>query len=270
MFVLCGYAAAQTPNFACAPSSPVATPGETVRLYTWDDSPAGAKPVYRWTVSAGEVQSAAKIFSWKIASDSNGPQTADGELRSGSIVEARCTVEVQVIPKRRPSIATGFLTPGHNEEAGAGLYSYLLIADSSNKPLLQSVVKAWLGQNPNIAELQRLLKPGESISLNIPVSEPPTSAPDTEWLLQHYDFARAGTLLEKVSLTGKPGVYLVSSLKPLAASSPPYLIQNLSKASPARAAAWVEAFINQAAQERSWNPVSQSDLASSMKWIAPL
>jgi hypothetical protein len=116
-----------------------------------------------------------------------------------------------------------------------------------------------------MAELRRIFKPDETVSLQAPVVEQPTTAPDPDWLLGHYDFARARALLEKVALANKPGIYIVSSLKPLPASSPPYLVQNLSQATPEVAASWVEAFINEAAQEHSWNPRSQAALVDELR-----
>jgi hypothetical protein len=48
-------------------------------------------------------------------------------------------------------------------------------------------------------------------------------------------------------------------------SKPPYLIQDLSAATPALAAAWVEAFINQAAQEHTWNAANEASLVDQLR-----
>jgi hypothetical protein len=240
----------------CAPSSPVALSGETVRLSAWANLPDGSgKPVYAWTVSSGEVRPAGvNVFTWKFGKDAAGVATADGELRTGSTVQARCLVEVQAIASRTAALDSGMLLPAGQERDGAGFYSYLLISATANRELMQSALRTWLPLNGPVAELRRVLKPNEPIALGLPVLEKPSGDPDAEWVLQHYDFARARALLENIFATAKSGIYIVSSLQPISQSRAPYLVQDLSAASPALAAAWVEAFINEAAQEHTWNP----------------
>ena len=264
--LLCPPIPAQTVSLTCAPSTPVATPRETIRLYAWAATPdSAAKPVYAWTVSSGEIRPAGAIFTWTFAPVSTGINTADGELRSGSKVEARCLVEVQVLASQPPNKDAGLNTPDTPEPEGAGLYNYLLISSPANQPLIGSALRAWLALNPPIATLRDVLKPGEPISLALPILEKPATTPNPAWILQHYDFPRARTLLAKALPNGKPGIYILSSLQPLSKSRPPYLIEDLSAATPALAAQWVEAFINEAAQEHSWNTSSLASLADQLR-----
>ncbi len=237
---------AQNPSLVCAPSTPAALPGQTVRLYAWAGATEAGKPVYRWTVSAGEVQPGeGNVFTWKLPADGESVVTADGELRTASIVQARCLIEVQVA-RSLPA------TPASPEAAGAGFYSYLLVsasADEANREVIRSVVQAWEALTPPVAALRSLLKPKEAVALAIPVTEP----------------SMARTLLEKISSEAPPGIYIVSSLQPLPGSRPPYLIQDLSHALPSLAAAWVEAFINEAAQEHFWSPSSEAALVDELR-----
>ncbi len=174
--------------------------------------------------------------------------------------------EVHVVaPQPSNKNREGFETPDAPELEDAGLYNYLLISSPANRPLIASALGAWLALNPSVASLRGFLKPGERISLTLPVLEKPTTTLDPDWILQHYDFARARTFLAKAVPNSKPGIYILSSLLPLSKSKPPYLIEDLSAATPALAAQWVEAFINEAAQEHSWNTSSIASLADQMR-----
>jgi len=260
---------AQPVFLACAPATPVAVAGETIRLFTWANPSGSAKPVYAWTVSSGEVRTAGgNIFTWNPAAGSSGPSSADGELRTDSAVQARCLVEVQVVASRSAAADDGLLLPGSTEADGAGLYNYLLISappDHAKHEVFRSALNAWLPLNSPVATLRGVLKPNEPIALALPVLEKPVTPPDADWLLQHFDYARARTLLDKVFPGGKPGLYIVSSLLPLPKSKPPYLVQDLSAATPALAASWVEAFINEAAQEHTWNSAEEASLVDQIR-----
>jgi hypothetical protein len=257
---------AQTASLNCAPSVPIATPGDTIRLHAWATPLDAGKSVYAWTVSSGEVlPSGANVFTWKLTAASTGPNTADGELRIGSKVQARCLVEIQVAQWPTPANDSGLLLPDTPEPEGAGLYNYLLISSPANQPLTASALSSWLALNAPIADLRTILKPTESIVLSLPVLEKPSVAPSAEWTLKHYDFPHARTLLEKAFPGSKPGIYIVSSLQPLSKSRPPYLIQDLSAATPSLVSQWVEAFINEAAQERSWTSPSVASLVDQLR-----
>ena len=257
---------AQAVSLACAPSTPVALPGESVRLYEWADIPDGGKPIYAWTVSTGEVRPAGgNVFSWKSAKDAIGVLTADGELRTGSTVQARCLVEVQAIASHSAASDSGMVIPNVQETDGAGLYSYLLLSAGASAEMQKSALGAWLPLNGPVAELRGVLKRGEAVVLGLPVLEKPSGKVEADWVLQHYDFARARALLDQAAPNAKPGLYIVSSLQPMSKSRAPYLVQDLSSASPALVGSWVEAFINQAAQEHTWNPAEEASLVDQLR-----
>jgi hypothetical protein len=257
---------AQAVSLACAPSTPVALPGESVRLYEWADIPDGGKPIYAWTVSTGEVRPAGgNVFSWKSAKDAIGVLTADGELRTGSTVQARCLVEVQAIASHSAASDSGMVIPNVQETDGAGLYSYLLLSAGASAEMQKSALGAWLPLNGPVAELRGVLKRGEAVVLGLPVLEKPSGKVEADWVLQHYDFARARALLDQAAPNAKPGVYIVSSLQPMSKSRAPYLVQDLSSASPALVGSWVGAFVNQAAQEHTWNPAEEASLVDQLR-----
>jgi hypothetical protein len=264
--LVCLSLSAQAVSLACAPSTPVALPGEAVRLYEWANLPDGGKPIYAWTVSTGEVRPAGgNVFSWKSAKDAIGVLTADGELRTGSTVQARCLVEVQAIASHSAASDSGMVIPNGQETDGAGLYSYLLLSAGASAEMQRNALGAWLPLNGPVAELRGVLKRGEAVVLGLPVLEKPSGKVEADWVLQHYDFARARALLDQAATNAKPGIYIVSSLQPISKSRAPYLVQDLSSASPALVSFWVEAFINQAAQERTWNPAEVASLVDQLR-----
>ncbi|MEE9543857.1 MAG: hypothetical protein V3V95_08760, partial [Thermodesulfobacteriota bacterium] len=76
-----------------------------------------------------------------------------------------------------------------------------------------------------------------------------------EWVLRHYDYARARLLLASLPGNHREGPYIVSFRKPYGWKGlvePPYLYQDQSWVPPKLVSEWMNAFLNQAAQERFW------------------
>ena len=91
------------------------------------------------------------------------------------------------------------------------------------------------------------------------------SKPSAEWVLDHYDYARARALLDLVPRTSREGPYIVSVLKPLGSgdSISQYLFQDFSAVPAGNSdliSWWVREFLNQAAQERFWEPRTAESL----------
>jgi hypothetical protein len=92
--------------------------------------------------------------------------------------------------------------------------------------------------------------------LPIEVIQPPDPTP--EWLLDHYDYAKAQALLHVLPDDLTDGPYIISTLQPLSSYAQPpdrYLFQDLSTVptQPADLISWwIREFIHQSAQERFW------------------
>jgi hypothetical protein len=123
---------------------------------------------------------------------------------------------------------------------------------------------------PDIASLEHYVAPTELNIAYVPLRATPDRQAAADWLLLHYDYARARSILRLFPAGNREGPYIVSSLRPLggpaaAGLSPPYLFQDLSKVPPHLVASWVKEFLNQAAQERFWEDRSGERFALKLR-----
>lgn len=93
----------------------------------------------------------------------------------------------------------------------------------------------------------------------VPVTDPPPDNPTPDWVVDHYDYARAHVLLEHLGRKHRSGPYIVSTLAPLTPGLPSdahYLFQNLSsRVVPTELAeAWIQQFQDQAQSQQFWEP----------------
>jgi hypothetical protein len=208
-----------------------------------------------------------------------------------------CSLRLYVVRPSRDGreTARGFLAPGQQEQAGYGLYSYLLFGsapDDTERQRYLKTVEAYLRLSPALEDLASLLEAKDINATYLLIDGKAPAQVTPEWVLQHYDYARGSALLRGLPGQHLHGPYLLSSLsstppgKPLAL---PYLFQDLSKVAPSLAGAWYEEFVNQAAQDHFWEerkgrqfvlklrttisvlalglPDVQSGLESWMKWV---
>jgi len=104
----------------------------------------------------------------------------------------------------------------------------------------------------------------------LPLTERPGSKPDAEWLLEHYDFARARALLNVIPGNHTLGPYIISYYKPLSGVkrlSSQYLYQDLSTVPPQIVVLWVNEFLKQAAQENFWDEDTVMTCVLSMRKV---
>jgi hypothetical protein len=108
----------------------------------------------------------------------------------------------------------------------------------------------------NIPEIESLRAYRPSCELNItyvPLLLDAEKDLKPQWVLDHYDFARARMLLQ--SLPGTHSPYIISSYKPLSSASRlsgQYLYQDLSSVPPHIVTLWVKEFLTQAEQDQFW------------------
>jgi hypothetical protein len=155
-----------------------------------------------------------------------------------------------------------FLIENNKEQEGFGLYSYLILA---SPPASDSVKSQYLA---TITEYLKLLSDVESLqNANFKKSElnvtylllterPNPTAPSADWILNHYNYARAKAIL---SMSGHGdllnGPYLISVLAPMSSFSQPplhMLLQDMSHCPSNVAASWIEEFERRAGRAEFW------------------
>ena len=265
------------PIVVCSSDTPIASVGESLSIRAWALSKADSAPNYMWTAGVGKIVGSGPEVTWDLAAVPTNPQpyhaTATVTFPLGG--SGTCSVEVTVIQARRGprGKARSFLLKGEPEAQGYGLYSYLLFGsrptDSSRERYLL-VIRALLAGMEDLTN-QTYIVPKSRLNLTyfpIETSPPPNATP--EWLLEHYDYARAQALLRVLPGDLTDGPYIVSTLKPLSFDSAPphYLFQNLTNV-PTKPGDligwWVREFLHQAAQEHFWEPRTAQLLALKLR-----
>jgi hypothetical protein len=275
----------------CLTEQPVIVEGKSASLRAWattkDGAPVAQPISFEWQVTAGRIQGTGAEVRWDLAEVSIEP----GELHKKvvatakavvpSLGEALCSAEVFIgkkevsVPIRDPSDTRGgliparrFLLPNEREEAGYGLYSYLLFStrpqNEEEKTRYLKAIESCLLVMQDIDEyLKRHRRPSELNATHLPVTRVPKSSQSpAEWaqnVLAVYDYATSQVLLNRLDKTYQRGPYLISVLKPLSefsTATPVYLVQDLAGVVPDLASNWVRLFNYLTAQQRSWTDQS--------------
>jgi len=250
---------------ACSPEKPAIHQDESVVLRAWATAPQNQALRYTWVVTAGAISGQGHEVRWDLKGTSAGIYRADVKVEDGTIPGGNCSIRVAVMePERGTAVresGRAFLLKGQHEMAGYGLYSYLLFGSSPTEGSRQRCLATLRAFTEKINEVAKLEDYVSRASLNITYLPLETSAPETvdaAWLLEHYDYARARVLLDVLPGNRREGILLVSSLRPLSGGpDPPYLLQDLSTVPtepPDLISWWMREFLNQAAQERFWEP----------------
>lgn len=260
-------------TLACSPDKPVAWPREKIRLRAFTE--AGAPLHYEWTVSRGTVDAQAAAATWDFTGVEPGTYTATVRVTGRTGELARCSVKIVVqarSPIRGRETGWSLLVAGREEEKGYGLYSYLLLGSpptGANRERYLKTIEAFVGLIPDIVNMEKYLSRGELNVTYLPVRVPPPSgsaAPD--WLLEHYDYARARFLLSRIRSDRRDGPYIVSVLAPLAGTTvgpSSHLFQDLSQTPADLVSLWAKEFFNQAAQNRFWEPKTANGMVLKMR-----
>jgi hypothetical protein len=287
--------AAENPQLLCSIEKPLAEEGDTVQLKAWLAPPPSAQPDLKWSADAGRIREDDLKMNWLLADAPVGRHVVQVSISQPA--NLICSLELYVVRPSRDGreTARGLLAPGKREQAGYGLYSYLLFAsapDDTERDRYLRTVEAYLRLSPALEDLANLLDAKNINATYLLIDGKTPQHITAEWVLQHYDYARGSAMLRSLPGSHLHGPYLLSSLLPVAPGKPiahPYLFQDLSKISPSLAGAWYEEFVNQAAQDHFWEerkgqqfvlklrttisilalglPDVQSGLESWMKWI---
>jgi hypothetical protein len=264
---------------ACSVERPVVEESGLVVLRAWAEVRKDEVPAYVWTSTVGKIRGVGQERRWDFAGvpPSIHPVEATVKIRAPGGDTATCSVQV-IVERKLQSIARGqetgrsFLVKGKNEEKKYGLYSYLLLGSpptAANRERYIRTIDAFLGSVVEISALEEYIQRSKLNITYLPVIDTPMSHPSADWILGHYDYARARALLSLLPGSLREGHYFVSLLTPFDSGAAPkqYLFQDLS-AVPANAdliSWWVREFLNQAAQERFWEPRTGSLLALKLR-----
>ena len=262
---------------SCSPDKPVVFSGESIQVRAWAESSTGrllsTKLTYAWKATGGRIRSQAAEAFWDFKEARAGEYKATVSVAAPSLRAADCSIQVFVESgKRLPGLGerggssqreTGrsFLVAGQREKTGYGLYSYLLFGspptDASRERYLKAI-EAYLSLVLDISGLEKYFAPSELNITYLPIN---ASLPEnldakalSQWVVEHYDYARARFLLKAISGGNRDGPYIVSALTPLSGSpaGSGHLEQDLSQVPPQLARSWVKEFLNQVSQEHFW------------------
>lgn len=239
---------------------------EPLKLRAWALSSPGGELRYKWSTTVGQVRADAKEAEWSLQAVEHGPVPAEATVKVSlpSGESATCTVQVFVVANDRSVRHTwrDFLVRGKPEATGFGLYSYLLLGSrptDSNRKLFNETIDAYLNAIEKVSNASKSVqKKNLNVALLMVQTVPPEN-PTSDWLVEHYDYARSRELLDLLPGNLQDGPYIVSFLQPLAPgnSAAPHLFQDLSKlpiSEPEIITAWIREFVYQAGQERFWEP----------------
>lgn len=270
-------ATSMPPLVVCSIDKPFVREGEAVTLRAWATSPSGESPKYLWTVRTGKILGRGPEVRWDLAGVSSAPHPFEATVTAtfSTSVLATCSVQVIVAEHERGERETGraFLIKGTQEVKGYGLYSYLLLGSrpiESNRERYVKTIEAYLDRIEDVTQLQDYIPHGKLNVAYLPLEIAPVARPSPNWILEHYDYARARALLDLLPGSLREGPYIVSLLKPLSSGGPAsqYLFQNLSAVPTGNGdliSWWVREFLNQAAQERFWEPKTAESLVLKLR-----
>ncbi len=268
----------------------------TATCVSQDTSPVA---ISQWTASAGTIVGNGNTATLDTGGLPPGPITVSVICSSARGLTASATAEVILSypkaaakpPPPPPQIKdTGraFLLPSDTEQDGYGMYSYLLWWDNpspNDRDRFVTIVAAFL-RLPTIAALEgskkvmsssgKFVAPVASIpkeQLNVayvPVTELPPDNPTADWVVYHYDLARAHVLLANLGRKYQSGPYIVSTLAPLTPGLPSdahYLFQNLSSrvVTPELAQGWIKQFQDQAQSQQFWKADKMRDFVLTLR-----
>lgn len=260
----------------CSPDKPTVWPRESISVRAWVSSEDRQLLRYTWSATGGQIQGSGPEVRWDFTGVKPGTYIAKVKVIDPNLGVAECSVKV-IVKKRNEvrKVETGWslLLKKKNEEAGYGLYSYLLFGSRPtevNRERYKKAIEAYLWLIPNIIDLENCNIPRNELNIiYLPVKEtPPEHGMSTEWVFTNYDYARARALLRLLPGDHRDGPYIISLMKPLSELSEltgQYLYQDLSRVPPHVVSLWAKEFFNQAAQERFWEKRTAKQLVLKLR-----
>ena len=170
---------------------------------------------------------------------------------------------------------TALLESNKKEEAGYGLYSYVLLShppSDAEVPRYQAFFKALLAL-PEASQLGKYVSKDRINVTYVPVTSAPSGWEQfsldkrVDSVMSNYDYARGAVILAALSQATGQGPVIISVLQPLNVSSHPrpVLVQDLSKAQATLMQSYVAEFVSQAAQDHFWQPNTLQSFALTLR-----
>jgi hypothetical protein len=211
-------------------------------------------------------------------------------LICGLTVLAGCGAAITESHRGKSAMVVGhaFLVANQAEGAGYGLYSYLLFGSppsDADRNLYLQAISACLRELRDIQSLEDAGFDRRELNITyLPIREPlprvfssasglsphATTVLD-EWILDHYNYDRARSLLRFLRGAHRTGPYIISTLHPLGGYEPfpaRYLLQDLSLVpydQPDLIYAWVREFLQRASQPQRWEEVGAKQFAERLR-----
>jgi hypothetical protein len=275
----------------CLTERPAIDQGASTRLQAWAVTPDGqhiAQSIaFEWQVSGGAVQGTGPDVQWNLsgvkidAGELHKKVTATVKTRATGLSESTCIVEVFIGKKEDAELpgppsdrgglrsARRYLLPDQKEEAGFGLYSYLLFSNPPQSAeekarYLKTLESCLLVMQSVEDHIKRHRRPSELNATHIPVTAlPKYSQNSAEWAanaLAVYDYTTAQKLLDKLDKTYQRGPYVISVLKQALSYMPTpiqlHLLQDFTGKVPELVSNVVDLFTYRAAQQRTWSEIA--------------
>lgn len=254
----------------CSPEKPAVEPGEIIQVRAFANSQDNKSLHYTWSATAGKIVGQGTDVRWDFTGVIPGSYQATVQVEDSTGRSASCSIQVILrlpIGTRDVLRETGrsLLVQDKKEEEGYSLYSYLLFGSppsDANRERYRDAIDSYLKLIPDVTILEKYIPPNELNITYLPVDSYPEKVISVDWVLEHYDYARALLLLrvlpEKYRKGNlRKGPYFISALEPLTEKttlSSQCLFQDLSTVPEDKniVSLWVKEFLNQAAQERFW------------------
>ena len=178
-------------------------------------------------------------------------------------------------PQPRRETGRSYLVNSELEALGYGLYSYILFdsppTDANKERYIRSII-AYLSITP-LSSMEAFLPPEElNITYILLRDEPPENIETclkeqcsgeesklAEWVIAHYDYARAQAILRKVPGTHRSGPYIISYYRPLTWVNRlhgQYLHQDLTIVPQHVVQQWVTEFLEQVSLQHYWDEIN--------------
>jgi len=279
---------------ACSGEKLFVLPGDSIRLSVQPQE--ALLTAHSWQADAGTVRREGSNWTWTLSGAAPGIHVATYGAAEAGTAGALCRIEAFVL---LPNIefrggstrqaARALLGVKEREPKGFGLYSYILILrppDAENRERHLRLLEEYL-KFPDVEQLERNISRYRNMSredarrtlnatfLFVTAAVPAPIAtkwdaqdfrPVAEWILTHYDFARAQAMAGSVARTLQGGPYIVSTLQPLGSQgTSEVLLQDQSAVPAAVVAFWMREFLYQSAQERYWEPPAARRLMLRMR-----
>ena len=216
----------ETPRTVCSLDRPVIGRHQAAGITAYSVGPAAGRH-YRWHAAAGSftMPSDPASVTWSPGGAAPGTYRLSVSVSGGA---GACAVDVLVTEAARAAPAApgnlgseaerDLLVRGSQEHDGYGLYSYILLAsrpDDGNRDRYRAVVESYLRLED--VNLPMYFPTAELNVTYVPVEAAPVRPPDADWVLDHYDYARARFLLSRLGIRDGDGPFIVSALHPLGA-----------------------------------------------------